>query len=109
MAEVVCDIQRIPLDRLAASPENARRAPPGDAAHAELKASLAAHGLLENLVVRAVEAAPDGAARYAVVAGGRRLAALRELARAAQREANLRSHRPLPRQPLSSPQFVDAL
>ncbi len=81
MAEVVCDIQRIPLDRLAASPENARRAPPGDAAHAELKASLAAHGLLENLVARETEAGPDGAARYAVVAGGRRLAALRDLAR----------------------------
>ena len=81
MAEVVCDIQRIPLDRLAASPENARRAPPGDAAHAALKASLAAHGLLENLVARAMDAGPDGAARYAVVAGGRRLAALRELAR----------------------------
>lgn len=81
MAEVVCDIQRIPLDRLAASPENARRAPPGDAAHAALKASLAAHGLLENLVARETEAGPDGAARYAVVAGGRRLAALRELAR----------------------------
>ena len=89
MAEVVCDIQRIPLDRLAASPENARRAPPGDAAHAELKASLAAHGLLENLVVRAVEADPDGAARYAVVAGGRRLAALRELAREGAAPADL--------------------
>ena len=70
----------IPLDRLELSPDNARRTPANDAAMAELKASIAAHGLLENLVVR-----PQGGdgedARYAVIAGGRRLAAMKALAK----------------------------
>ena len=73
-------IAPIALDRLELSPDNARRTPAGDAALAELKASIAAHGLLENLVVR-----PRGGngkdARYAVIAGGRRLAAMQALAR----------------------------
>ena len=64
------------LDTLEPSPENVRKAPPGEAALAELKASIAAHGLIGNLVVRPVE----GTHRYAVVAGGRRLAALKALA-----------------------------
>ena len=72
-------IAPIALDRLELSPDNARRTPAGDAALAELKASIAAHGLLENLVVR-----PQGGdgkdARYAVIAGGRRLAAMQALA-----------------------------
>ena len=37
------------------------------------------HGLLENLVARADEPEVDGAERLAVVAGGRRLAALKAL------------------------------
>ena len=43
-----------------------------------MKASIAAHGLLENLVVRMDGPADAGA--YAVVAGGRRLAAMKALA-----------------------------
>ena len=43
-------------------------------------ASIKAHGLLENLVARADDPAPDGAVRFAAVAGGRRLAALKALA-----------------------------
>jgi ParB family chromosome partitioning protein len=44
-------IKSIPLNKLVASPRNVRkRSDP--AADAELKASVAAHGLLQNLVVR---------------------------------------------------------
>ena len=72
-------IASIPLGRLELSPDNARKTPANDAALAELEASIAAHGLLENLVVR-----PQGGegadARYAVIAGGRRLAAMQALA-----------------------------
>ncbi len=69
-------IRPIALDRLSVAPENVRKTPPNATAEAELKASIAAHGLLENLVVRSV--GPDG--HHAVVAGGRRLAALQALA-----------------------------
>ena len=68
-------IRPIALDRLAIAPENVRKTPPDAAAEAELKASIAGHGLIENLVVRSDS--PGGG--YAVVAGGRRLAALKSL------------------------------
>ena len=73
-------IRDIPLCRLALAPENVRRTPPDEAADAQLRASIAAHGLLENLVARADEPDADGVERYAVVAGARRLAALKTLA-----------------------------
>ena len=69
-------IREIPLSRLTLAPENVRRTPPDACADAEIKASIAAHGLLENLVVR--PEGDDGA--FAVVAGRRRLAALKALA-----------------------------
>ncbi len=69
-------IRTIPLDRLYVALENVRKTPPDAVAEAELKASIANHGLLENLVVRSEGS--EGA--YAVVAGGRRLAALKALA-----------------------------
>ena len=69
-------IRPIALDRLSVAPENVRKTPSDAAAEAELKASIESHGLLENLVVRSD--GPDGG--YAVVAGGRRLAALKALA-----------------------------
>ena len=79
-------IRDIPLMRLALAPENVRRTPPDAQADASLKASIAALGLLENLVVRPDPGsgpgrAPDsdGAERYAVVAGGRRLKAMQAL------------------------------
>ncbi len=68
-------IRPIALDQLSVAPENVRKTPSDAAAEAELKASIASHGLLENLVVRSD---PDGG--YAVVAGGRRLTALKALA-----------------------------
>ena len=73
-------IRSIPLDRLELSPANVRRTAAGKTAFAELKASIAAHGLLENLVVRPHDPGQDGAVRYAVIAGGRRLGALIDLA-----------------------------
>ena len=73
-------IREIPLSRLALAPENVRKTPPDPRADAELKASIAALGLLENLVVRADEPGEDGTDRYAVVAGGRRHKALQSLA-----------------------------
>ncbi len=74
-------IREIPLSRLALAPENVRKTPAHDLAHAELKASIGAHGLLENLVARVDESGADetDGERFAVVAGGRRLAALQAL------------------------------
>ncbi len=72
-------IREIPLSRLTLAPENVRKTPPDPQADVELKASIAAIDQLENLVVRPDEPTEDGE-RYAVVAGGRRLKAMRELA-----------------------------
>src|SRR5229473_6560352 len=65
--------QPIAVGRLEKSPLNARRTV-GNAGMDELKASLLAHGLMQNLVVTD---AGDGA--YRVIAGGRRLEAIRSL------------------------------
>ena len=73
-------IREIPLSRLSLAPENVRKTPPDPRADAQLKAMIAALGFLENLNVRPDEPGEDGAERYAVVAGGRRLKALQELA-----------------------------
>ena len=74
------DISDIPLSQLELSPDNVRKTPADASAFTELKASIAAHGLLENLIARAMEPGPDGTGRYAVIAGGRRLAAMQALA-----------------------------
>ena len=74
------DIRDIPLSQLELSPDNARKTPADASAFTELKASIAAHGLLENLIARAMEPGADGPERYAVIAGGRRLAAMQALA-----------------------------
>ncbi len=90
-------VREIPLDRLFPAPGNVRRTPPGAQADAELKASIAALGLLENLVVR-----EDGDGRHAVIAGGRRLKALQALAE----DGTIDPGRPVPCQVL--PGEVDA-
>ena len=72
-------IRNIPLSRLELAPENVRKTPEDPAAFAELKASIAAHDLLENLIVRIEDPVEDGVERCAVVAGGRRLAAMKAL------------------------------
>ena len=71
-------IREVPLSRLALAPENVRKTPADPIAEAEMKASIATHGLLENLVVRMDGPADAGA--WAVIAGGRRLAAMKALA-----------------------------
>ena len=45
------DIRDIPLSQLELSPCNVRKTPADASAFTELKASIAAHGLLENLTV----------------------------------------------------------
>ena len=81
-------IRSIPLHRLEPSPANVRRTEAGKSAFAELKASIAALDVLENLVVRDVGPAEDLGERFAVIAGARRLAALNELAGEGVIEAN---------------------
>ena len=85
-------IREIPLCRLALAPENVRKTPPDDFAQVQLMASIKAHGLLENLVARADGADADGIERFAVVAGGRRLAALMALAE----DGTLHADHPVP-------------
>jgi ParB family chromosome partitioning protein len=69
-------IEMIPLNKLVPSSANVRKT---DALNGieELAASIAAHGLLQNLQVR-----PGEKGKFEVVAGGRRLAALQRLAKA---------------------------
>lgn len=74
-------IEMLPLSRLVPSKRNVRKTNGGQTID-QLVASIASHGLLQNLSVVPLETdgAPTG--KYAVVAGGRRLAALKALARA---------------------------
>jgi ParB family transcriptional regulator, chromosome partitioning protein len=68
-------IRNIPLDQLVPSPANVRRTG-GSTSIDELVASIEAHGLLQNLQVR-----EGKGGKFEVVAGCRRLAALRLLAK----------------------------
>jgi ParB family chromosome partitioning protein len=76
--ETVMTIETIPLKQLVPSPENVRKTGAKDGIEA-LAASIAAHGLPQNLQVR-----PSEGGTYEVVAGGRRLAALKLLAKQKQ-------------------------
>ncbi len=70
----------ISLSRLSPSPSNVRRT--GSGGIESLAASIAAHGLLQSLVVRPkLNGNGQPTDRYEVVAGGRRLAALQLLAK----------------------------
>jgi ParB family transcriptional regulator, chromosome partitioning protein len=73
--KLAMNIQMIPLDALVPSPANVRKTG-SKIGIDELASSIAAHGLLQNLQVRPI--ADD---RYQVVAGKRRLAALKLLAK----------------------------
>lgn len=68
-------IQTIPLNKLIAWEGNVRKTFATDGI-GELAASIAAHGLLQSLVVK-----KDKRGKYAVIAGGRRLMALQRLAK----------------------------
>jgi ParB family chromosome partitioning protein len=84
--------QSIPLNRLAAWKGNVRRSV-SDTGLRELAASIAAHGLLQSLVVR-----EGKKGRYDVVAGQRRLLALMALAE----EGTLSADHPIPCQVIDS-------
>ena len=81
-------IQSVPLDQLEISTANVRKIGAGRTALDELKASITALGIIENLVVRPLSPDTQGKPRYAVSAGGRRLSALTELADEGVIEAN---------------------
>ena len=65
----------VPLSKLTASRRNPRRVKPERDAHRRLVASIRAHGLLAPLVVQADDSNPGN---FRIIAGNRRLAALRE-------------------------------
>ncbi len=69
--------RNIPLDRLTLSPANVRTTGADPEDDKELQASILSLGVLESLLV-----VPNGDDAFAVVAGGRRLAALQRLAEA---------------------------
>lgn len=69
---------KIALSNLVADRQNPRRVKPERDAHRRLVASIRAHGLLEPLLVRPEEGSKH---IYRVIAGGRRLAALKEVHR----------------------------
>ena len=71
-------IRSLPLVSLVASRKNPRRVKPDKDAHRQLVATIRAFGLLEPIIVRPM---PDDANRYAVIAGHRRLAALKDIHR----------------------------
>jgi ParB family chromosome partitioning protein len=70
------DITSIPPHKPVAWDGNVRKTAGADSTVHELASSIAAHGLINNLVVR-----PHRKDTYAVVTGGRRLAALQLLAK----------------------------
>ena len=84
------EIRWIPLRNLEPSDRNARTTAAPAEAMRELEASLEAHGLLENLVVRA----HDDGKTFQVVGGSRRLQALRTLAK--KRRSRFRTTTPIP-------------
>jgi ParB family transcriptional regulator, chromosome partitioning protein len=76
MTKTPAEVFQIPLNKLIASESNVRKT--GGQSIDDLAASIRAHGLLHNLVV----AEPtDSNGKYQVVAGGRRFAALKQLAK----------------------------
>jgi len=77
------DITQIPISKLVAWDGNVRKTAGADTALAELAASIAAHGLINNLVVN-----PEKKGAYAVVTGGRRLAALQLLVKQGKKKAD---------------------
>src|SRR5215471_14174699 len=69
------DITYIPLNKLAISGDNVRKTAAAAEGIAELAASIKAHGLQQNLVVK-----KNGGKKFGIVDGGRRFQALVQLA-----------------------------
>ena len=74
MTDTERTIRCIALHSLVPSPENVRKTPAEGSAFDQLKASIAAHGLLENLLVRpqTADAGAEAETPYEVIAGARR-------------------------------------
>ena len=72
-------IRKIALGQLVLSPKNARKTKPSAADDAALEASIAAHGLKQNLGVEAGALNAENGETFLVHAGGRRLKALQTL------------------------------
>ena len=88
------DIRDIPLSQLELSPDNVRKTPADASAFTELKASIAAHGLLENLIARAMEPGTDLC--RALRGDRRRAAACRDAGTGHRRSAGRGPPRALP-------------
>ncbi|MDB5324504.1 MAG: ParB-like domain protein, partial [Phycisphaerales bacterium] len=69
---------QVPLSKLRPGRKNPRRGKSSVDAHQKMVASIRAFNLLESLIVRPM---PDGDGEYQVIAGNRRLAALRQIHR----------------------------
>jgi ParB family transcriptional regulator, chromosome partitioning protein len=80
-------VANVALSKLVSGRRNPRRVKPEREAHRRLVASIRAFGLLEPLVVR--PAGENGSKHYQVIAGNRRLAALREVHRASETEPKI--------------------
>ncbi len=78
-------LQSIPLSKLDSGRKNPRRTKPGAEAHKRLVASIRAFGLLEPLVVRPVE----GNGHFQLIAGYRRLAALKEVHKGSKKDPKI--------------------
>jgi ParB family chromosome partitioning protein len=87
------DIIMIPLTKLVESVDNVRQTKRKSGGIAELAQSIKHHGLLQSIVVR-----ESASGKFAVIAGGRRLRALRMLAKAGDMEKNA----PIPCRAISS-------
>ena len=87
------DIRDIPLSQLELSPDNVRKTPADASAFTELKASIAAHGLLENLIASAIGSGHDGNQR---LRGDRRRTAAGRDAGAGRRRARWKRTTPCP-------------
>ena len=72
-------IRKIALGQLVLSPKNVRKTKPSAADDAALEASIAAHGLKQNLGVEAGAIGDANGGQFLVHAGGRRLKALQAL------------------------------
>lgn len=80
MTDTERTLRYLPLDRIVPPRESVRKTLAEGSVCKQLKASIAAHGLLENLLVRPAVRDDNDDDRYEIVAGARRLAALQALA-----------------------------
>jgi ParB family chromosome partitioning protein len=76
----------VPLSKLRPGPENPRKVKPRPEDHRRMVASIRSFGLIQPLVVRPVS---GDAGEYEVIAGGRRLKALRQIYRSTEEDPKI--------------------